>query len=207
MTIETARLVLRPWTDRDRQPFAEMCSDPVFTEHLMPFASRAASDAWIDRQMSHLAAHGFGFWAVAAKPGGGLVGAVGLRWVGYQAHFTPAVEIGWRVQRAFWGLGYAPEAAMASIMLGFDRWRLSEIVANTTQANEKSRRVMSKLGMCHDANDDFDHPLVPEGHPHRRQVLYRLPRNLYASQRQPPEISRLPAALPRPATAPIPRMD
>jgi RimJ/RimL family protein N-acetyltransferase len=177
MIIETARLLLRPWTDRDRRPFAEMCDDPVFMEHLMPFASREASEAWIDRQMAHLAAHGYCFWAVEAQESGGFVGAVGLLRVGYEAHFTPAVEIGWRVPRAFWGLGYAPEAAMASIRFGFDTLCLSEIVANTTPANDKSRRVMSKLGMSHDARDDFDHPLVPEGHPLRRQVLYRLPRN------------------------------
>ena len=184
MDIETARLLLRPWTDRDRQPFAEMSSDPVFIAHLTPFASREASDAWIDRQMTHLAAHGFCFWAVEAKESGSFVGSVGLRQVGYEAHFTPAVEIGWRVARAFWGLGYAPEAAMASIRFGFDSRHLLEIVANTTTGNDKSRRVMAKLGMSHDAGDDFDHPLVPEGDPRRRQVLYRLSRTRYESRRE-----------------------
>jgi RimJ/RimL family protein N-acetyltransferase len=176
MTIDTTRLVLRPWTDRDRRPFAEMCDDPAFIEYLMPFASREASNVWIDRQMAHLAAHGFCFWAVEAKENAGFVGTVGLLRIGYEAHFPPAVEIGWRVSRAFWGLGYAPEAAMASIRFGFDTLQLSEIVANTPLGNGKSRRVMSKLGMSHDASDDFGHPLVPKGHPLRRQVLYRLPR-------------------------------
>lgn len=110
------------------------------------------------------------------KENAGFVGAVGLLWVDYEAHFTPAVEIGWRVSRAFWGLGYAPEGARAAIRFGFDALQLSEIVANTPPGNGKSRRVMSKLGMSHDASDDFDHPLVPEGHPLRRQVLYRLTR-------------------------------
>jgi RimJ/RimL family protein N-acetyltransferase len=153
-----------------------MCDDPAFAEYLIPFASREASNAWIDRQMAHLAAYGFCFWAVEAKANAGFVGAVGLQWVGYEAHFTPAVEIGWRVSRAFWGLGYAPEAAMASIRFVFNSLQLSEIVANTPPGNRKSRRVMSKLGMSHEARDDFDHPLVPEHHPLRRQVLYRLPR-------------------------------
>ena len=179
MTIETSRLVLRPWADRDRQPFAEMCSDPILMKYLMPIASRAASDAWIDRQIAHLAEHGFCFWAVEAKASGGFVGAVGLLRVRYEAHFTPAVELGWRVPRAFWGLGYAPEAAMASIRFGFETLQLSELVANTNSGNDKSRRVMAKLGMSHDPRDDFDHPLIPEGHPLRRQVLYRLPRDRF----------------------------
>jgi len=153
-------------------------------QHLMPFASREAADAWIDRQISHLAAHGFCFWAVEAKPTGSFAGAVGLLRVGYQAHFTPAVEIGWRVPRAFWGRGYAPEAAIASIRFGFDRLHLSEIVANTAPGNHRSRRVMAKLGMSHDPGDDFDHPRVPEGHPLRRQVLYRLHRTVDASPSQ-----------------------
>ncbi len=174
MIIETARLILRPWMDRDRQAFAEMSIDPAVMAHLLPLASREASDAWIDRQMAHLATHGFCLWAVEAREAGTFVGAVGLLRVGYEAHFTPAVEVGWRVSRAFWGRGHAPEAAAASIRFGFDAVGLPEVVASTAPGNHRSRRVMSKLGMSHDARDDFDHPRIPEGHPLRRQVLYRL---------------------------------
>jgi hypothetical protein len=115
MTIETTRPVLRPWTDQDRRPFAEMCDDPAFIEYLMPFASREASNTWIDRQMAHLAAHGFCFLAVEAKENAGFVGAVGLLRVGYEAHFTPALEIGWRVSGP----------AGASAMRRKPRWRQS----------------------------------------------------------------------------------
>ena len=177
MNIETARLILRPWTDRDRRPFAEMSADPAVMEHLLPLAGREGSDRWIDRQMAHLAEHGFCFWALEAKEDGAFVGAVGLLRVGYEAHFTPAVEVGWRVSRTFWGRGYAPEAAAASIRFGFEAMGLPEIVANTVPQNASSRRVMEKLGMSHDAMDNFDYPRVAEGHPLRRQVLYRLPRD------------------------------
>lgn len=177
MTIETDRLILRPWTEDDRDAFADMCADPAVMEHLLPLNGRDASDAWIDRQMAHLAEHGFCFWALESKDDAAFAGAVGLFRIGYEAHFTPAVEVGWRVPRPSWGRGYAPEAAAASIRFAFETLGLAEVVANTVPGNTRSRRVMAKLGMSNDARDDFDQPRVPEGHPLRRQVLYRLPRD------------------------------
>ena len=178
-SLEAPRLILRPWLDRDRAPFARMSSDPQVMAHLLPFASPEAVDAWIDRQRAHLEAHGFCFWAVESKEDGAFMGAAGLLRVGYEAHFTPAVEVGWRLDRCFWGQGYAPEAAALAIRFGFEQVGLQEVVANTVPANRNSRRVMEKLGMSHTAVDDFDHPLVPIGNPLRRQVLYRLPRAFF----------------------------
>ena len=114
------------------------------------------------------------FWAVERRMDGAFISAVGLLPVSYEAHFTPAVEVGWRIARAFWGLGYAPESADAAICFGFETLGLSEVVANTVSGNEKSRRVMTKLGMTHDTQDNLDHPRVPADHPLRHQVLYRL---------------------------------
>ena len=176
MIIETDRLILRPWTERDRQPFADMSVDPSVMEHLMPLGSRAAADQWIDRQIIHLAENGFCLWAVENKSTGAFTGAVGLLRITYEAHFTPAVEVGWRIPQPLWGQGFASEAAAASIQFGFETLMLPEIVANTVPVNIRSRRVMEKLGMVHNPDDDFDHPRVPEGHPLRRQVLYRLHR-------------------------------
>ncbi len=176
MPIVSDRLILRDWCDADRQPFADMSADPSVMEFLLPLATRDACDAWIDRQRAHSAKYGFCFWAVTEKHGGAFLGAVGLLHVAYSAHFTPAVELGWRIARAFWGQGYAPEAAKAALQYGFDTLKLPEIVANAAVGNEKSRRVMAKLGMRHDPADDFDHPRVPDGSPLKRQVLYRLTR-------------------------------
>lgn len=172
--IHSERLILRPWLESDRQPFAEMSADPSVTEYLLPLNTREASDAWIDRQTAHFAAHGFCFFAVQTTDGGEFVGAVGLSRVGYDAHFTPAVEIGWRIARPFWGRGYASEAARAALRFSFDTLRLPEVVANAAVGNARSRRVMEKLGMSYDPRDDFDHPRVAEGHRLRRQVLYRM---------------------------------
>ena len=180
MNIETARLVLRPWIEEDRSPFAEMSADPAVMEHLLPLAGRGGADGWIDRQMVHLTEQGFCFWAVEIKESGAFAGAVGLLRIGYEAHFAPAVEVGWRISRLFWGQGYASEAAAASIRYGFEVLGLPEIVANTVAHNTRSRRVMEKLGMSHDPKDDFDHPRIPERHPLRRQVLYRVPRDRWS---------------------------
>lgn len=172
--LRTGRLVLRDWRDSDREPFAELSQDAEVMRFLTPMPTRAASDAWIDRQKRHLADNGFCFWAVELADSADFLGAVGLLRVGYAAHFTPAVEVGWRIARPFWGQGYAPEAAKAALRFGFEEQGLREIVANTVPENVKSQRVMVKLGMCRDPADDFDHPLVPEQHPLRRQMLYRL---------------------------------
>ena len=176
MSIGTDRLILRAWEERDREPFAALSRDPEVMQFLSPLATRPVSDAWIDRQIAHQAEHGFCFWAVEERDSGAFVGAIGLLRVGYEAHFTPAVEVGWRIARAFWGKGYAPEAARAAIDFGFATLGLPEIVANTAVDNDKSRRVMEKLGMRRDPADDFDHPRLVSGDPLRRQVLYRLAR-------------------------------
>ena len=182
LQLETDRLILRPWRTCDREPFAAMSFDPEVMAYLLPFASPEAVDSWIARQQAHLATHSFCLWAVESRETGEFMGAAGLLRIGYEAHFAPAVEVGWRLARQFWGKGYAPEAASAAINFGFDRLGLSEIVANTVPHNSKSRRVMEKLGMAYDPADDFDHPLVPADSPLRRQVLYRLPRERWTSR-------------------------
>ena len=186
--IETPRLVLRPWQDADRPAFFAMSADPGLQEFLRPLTTRDASDGWIDHQVAHQAGHGFCFWAVERRDDGLFVGSVGLYQVGYEAHFTPAVEVGWRIARAFWGLGYAPEAAAASLRHGFEVLHLPEVVANASVGNARSRRVMAKLGMTHDPADDFDHPRYPDGDPMRRQVLYRLAGDVWLARQADPVV-------------------
>ncbi len=99
---------------------------------------------------------------------------VGLSTVRSETHFTPAVEVAWRLFPEFQGRGYATEAARACVAFGFQRAGLKEIVAFCTPDNQASRHVMEKLGMTRDPADDFDHPAVAEDHPMRRVVLYRL---------------------------------
>jgi RimJ/RimL family protein N-acetyltransferase len=182
MQLLTSRLILRSWMDLDRLPFAEMSEDAEVMEYLRPLATRDASDAWIDFQINHESSHGFCLWAVESRASGIFIGAVGLLRIGFVARFTPAVEVGWRLARQFWGQGFAVEAAQASLQFGFEQIRLTEVVAHASIRNVRSRRVMAKLGMSHDSAEDFDHPRISESDPLRRQVLYRLTQDAWVSQ-------------------------
>jgi RimJ/RimL family protein N-acetyltransferase len=172
--LRTPRLVLRQWRDDDLAPFAELNADPEVMLHFPSVLTRAQSDAFALGARTHIATLGWGLWAVEALEGSPFIGFVGLSRPRFEAHFTPAAEIGWRLAREHWGKGYATEAARAATSFAFAELDLEEIVSFTTVANEPSRRVMERLGMTHDPADDFDHPLLPPGHPQRRHVLYRL---------------------------------
>ena len=174
IALRTSQLVLRPWRDEDIADFAEMSADPVVMEYLLPLSERGLSaDTWVARKRAHWDEHGFGQWVVELPGEASFIGVVGLETVSYDAHFTPAVEVAWRLVRAYWGRGYATEAAKAALDYGFGEVGLGEIVALTVPANQRSRRVMKRLGMTQSPQDDFDHPRLPEG-PLRRHVLYRL---------------------------------
>jgi RimJ/RimL family protein N-acetyltransferase len=172
--IETARLILRPWRDSDLPLFAEQNADPVVMRYLVGPLTRAQSDDYVAQAVRHLAETGYGKWAVEAPGVAPFVGAVGLSRVKFEASFTPAVEVAWRLHRNYWGRGYATEAARAAIEDGFTRIGLFEVVALTVLGNTASQRVMERLGMTRTI--EFDHPLVAEDSPLRRHILYRLAR-------------------------------
>jgi RimJ/RimL family protein N-acetyltransferase len=173
-SLQTARLLLRSWRGEDLTAFAEMSTDPAVMEYLVPLSSRGLSvEAWVARKRGHWDEYGFGQWVVELPGEASFIGVVGLETVSYEAHFTPAVEVAWRLVRPYWGRGYATEASRATLDYGFGTLALTEIVAVTVPANQRSRRVMERLGMTRAPEDDFDHPRIPEG-PLRRHVLYRL---------------------------------
>lgn len=174
--LRTERLLLRRWRDSDREPFAELNADPIAMEHFPSTLTRAESDALVDRFDGRIAERGWGLWAVEVIATGDFIGFVGLNPPPWDAHFTPAVEVGWRMRREHWGKGYATEAAREALRFGFEDLDLEEIVSFTTPGNRRSRAVMERLGMTHHPADDFEHPGVPEGHPMRLHVLYRLTR-------------------------------
>ena len=167
---------MRPWQDQDRAPFAELNADPEVMRHFPATLTREESDAAVDRYRAHMDKHGFGLWATVLRTTGAFVGSVGISIPRFEASFTPCTEVGWRVHRSHWNQGYATEAARAAIEFGFREIGLREILSFTPHGNVASRRVMEKLGMTRRADDDFDHPLVPAGHPLRPHVLYRLTR-------------------------------
>lgn len=180
--LRTPRLVLRGWRDGDLAPFAALNADPRVMEHFAAPLSPEESDAMARRIASHFARHGFGLWAVEVPGGVDFAGFVGLSIPQFDAHFTPCVEIGWRMDREYWGLGYATEAAREAARFAFEELQLDGIVSFTVPANRRSRRVMERIGMSRDPAEDFDHPGLPAGHPLRRHVLYRLSRDDWSTR-------------------------
>jgi RimJ/RimL family protein N-acetyltransferase len=170
----TERLILRPWQAADRPPFAQLNADPRVMEFFPELLTVEESNAMVDRIEDHWQKHGVGPYAVELAEDHAFAGFVGLIVPSFEAHFTPCVEIGWRLAPAFWGQGLATEGAHAVVRHAFDTAGLEALVSMTVPANLRSRRVMEKLGMTRDPSDDFDHPGIPEGHPLKRHVLYRL---------------------------------
>lgn len=171
--LQTERLLLRRWHSADRAPFAALNADPEVMRHFPEQLTRRQSDALADRIELAMERQGWGLWALEERATGRFIGFTGLARPGFQAPFMPAVEIGWRLERAAWGHGFASEAARAAARFAFDEIALAEIVSLAVVANERSRAVMRRLGMTHDPADDFEHPLVEPPHL-RRHVLYRL---------------------------------
>lgn len=178
IVIRTPRLVLRRWRDEDRAAFAALNADRRVMEHFPSVLSREESDAAAERIAAHFQRHGYGSWAAEIPGVAPFIGFIGLAVPRFEAAFTPCVEIGWRLAAPFWNQGYATEGACAALEYGFRQLGLQEIVSFTVPANVRSRRVMEKIGMTRDPSEDFDHPLLAEGHPLRRHVLYRIRRRV-----------------------------
>jgi RimJ/RimL family protein N-acetyltransferase len=179
--LRTERLILRDWRDDDVDPFTAMSRDPEVMEFFPKLLERDEVAVITRRVRAAIALDGFGFWAV--ERAGELIGYCGISRVTFAAHFTPAVEIGWRFARHAWGHGYATEAARASLEHG---WAigLQSIVAFLVPDNRRSAAVAERIGMRRDPEGDFDHPSITPGarsvggHPNQRHALYRLDRPL-----------------------------
>ena len=182
-TLTGPRVHLRPWREADRAPFAALNADPRVMEFFPGRLSRREGDAMVDGIERHFREHGFGLWAIEVPSVAPFIGFAGLSHKTFAAPFTPCVEVGWRLAFAHWGHGYATEAAQLALAHGFGPLGLPEIVSYTTAANRRSLAVMERLGMRRNPADDFDHPSLPENHPQRRHVLYRLDSASYFSRR------------------------
>jgi RimJ/RimL family protein N-acetyltransferase len=176
-TLESDRLLLRPWRDEDVRHWVAMSVDPRVMEFFpstydVDFATKMAQTL-----RERLEADGYGWWVLEAKNVSPFVGVIALQSVPFEAAFTPAFEVGWRLKAEYWGRGYATEGATLAARFAFDVLHLDEIVAMTALQNLRSKRVMERLGMTHDPRDDFDHPRLEDGHRLRRHVLWRLSRH------------------------------
>ena len=175
-TLRTERLILRPWWPEDLEPFAALNADPRVAATLGGPEGRAFSDALAERIGLEFAERGYGRWAVEIPGVAPFIGFIGLAVPSFEAHFTPAIEIGWRLAFDHWGKGYATEGARAALDFGFGPGGLDEIVSFTAASNTRSRAVMERLGMHSDPKDDFEHVRLGKGHPLYHHVLYRLTR-------------------------------
>ena len=172
----TPRLLLRPWRDEDRAPFAAMNADPAVMHFFAAPMSPAESDEAIARYSAALARDGFSFLAAIDPATQTFLGTIGMQVMRDVVPNLPqpAVEIGWRLTTAAQGRGLATEGALTLIHHAFNTLNLPQVVAVTVPTNLASRRVMQKLGMTHRPELTFDHPRVPAAHPYRRHVLYSL---------------------------------
>lgn len=182
MTIETERLILRPFAADDLDAFAAINADPEVMRFFPAPRTRAETAGMIDVLERRRREEGIAFSAAVERASGRLVGMIGLQRVGPDFPFAPTVEVGWRLARDVWGRGYATEGARAALAEGFGRLGLYEIVAFTRPDNLPSRAVMERLAMRRDPADDFDHPKLPADHPMRRHVLYRLTADAFADR-------------------------
>jgi len=184
VTLHGPRVTLRPWRlPEDLDPLFAINGDPEAMRFFLNVHDRAESDAWGRRIAGAFGERGYGFWVVEL-PGEGMVGVVGLQPVFFDAAFTPAVEIGWRIATRVQRRGLAEEAARIALAHGFGPAGLDRIVAFTPPANEPSWRLMEKLGMRRALT--FEHPRVPGGHPYREHLLYELTRPDWIASRLGP---------------------
>jgi len=174
---ESERLLLRSWRDEDVHDWVTMGADPRVMRFFPAVYDAEYASAMAQRLRDRLEADGYGWWVLEAKKVTSFAGVIALQKVPFEAHFTPAFEVGWRLKPEYWGRGYATEGASLATRFAFEVLNLEEVVAMTAVQNIPSQRVMERLGMTHDPRDDFDNPRLEEAHHLRRHVLWRLSRS------------------------------
>lgn len=174
MQIQTERLILREWKDSDIPIFIAMNRDLEVMKFFPNLLSEDESQALVANFRNHFSENGFGFFAVELKKTQEFIGFVGIAKVNFEAHFTPAVEIGWRLSSQNFGKGYATEAAQEVLKFAFEELSMKEIVAFTIPENLPSQNVMKKIGMVRDLSGDFTHPKLPKNHKLSLHYLYKI---------------------------------
>ncbi|WP_415889229.1 GNAT family N-acetyltransferase [Neptuniibacter sp. SY11_33] len=178
--LSTERLILRSWRESDSQPFFEQInSDSDVMEYFPSTLSREESDVLAIELQRRIDVNGWGLWAVEEKASGQFIGFVGLNSPLIELPCSPCVEVGWRLSTAFWGKGYATEAAQKVLEFAFVELGLDEVVSFTAVPNLRSQAVMTRLGL-RDTGNNFNHPAVPSESPLYEHVLFRITRDEWA---------------------------
>lgn len=176
--IETARLSLRPCREEDKPAFAAILNTPAMMAELGGVRSPEAIDALVDKRIADQARHGFSYWAAELRETGALIGTCGIRIAGNYPG-TPVEgmhEMGWRIAEAYWGRGYATEAAQATLDWAWAHLPVETIAAWTTAGNRKSWAVMERLGMVRAPELDFIRPGHAADDPLGAMVVYTIAR-------------------------------
>jgi len=181
IVLTTKRLILRTWQNSDLEPMTAINQDSNVMEYFPGLQNTDQTLQFINRIKQHQDDHGFSLYAIEIKNTGEFIGFAGLLIPSFEAHFTPAVEIGWRLASSHWNKGFATEAAKAVLNFAFTKLNLEKVVSFTVENNLRSRRVMEKIGMHYDPEDDFAHPKLDKTSPLCRHVLYRLTKDEYLS--------------------------
>ena len=172
--IETDRLLIRQWRDEDLDPFFYLNSNPEVMRYFPKLLSRKESDSFAHKVSAQIDKNGYSFWAIEWKGRSEFVGTMGINDVNFKAHFTPAIEIGWRLDNKFWRKGLGFEGAKAILDYAFNSLMIKEVVSFTSSINKSSIGLMEKIGMKRDTRGDFDHPNVEASNPLRSHILYRI---------------------------------
>lgn len=170
--IETPRLILRTWKDSDLKIFQEMNSNPIVMEFFLNKLSFDETSLFFERIQKEFTEKNYGLYAVELKATNEFIGFTGFHYTNMDTDFCPCVEIGWRYTNRAWGNGYATEAAKACLEYAKENMNLKEVYSFTSVPNKRSENVMRKIGML--KIKSFAHPLVPDEHPLKEHVLYKL---------------------------------
>ena len=184
----TSRLKLTVFSQSHLSELVRLNADPEVMRYFPATLNPEESAALLQRIIEHQRINRYSLFALHLKESDSFVGWCGLMKVPFSAHFTPAVEIGWRLNKIFWGKGLAPEAARSVLRFGFLESGLSEIVSFTAELNQPSLRVMQKIRMQCNPEDTFDHPKLTKNHPLRRHMLYRSQKTDWLEHHETPEI-------------------
>lgn len=168
---ETERLILRSWTPEDLPLFAAMNRDERVMRYFPAPLTDAETEAFYNRIQDEFACNGWGLFAVELKSTGTFIGYVGLHQIGFEAFFTPGIEIGWRLTADVHNTGYATEAAKSVLTLA-KSFGINKLYSLTATINKSSERVMQKIGM--EKVGEFDHPRLTADSPLHHHVLYKI---------------------------------
>ena len=172
---QSDRLGFRTWEETDLVSMAALNADPEVMEFFPSTQSLEDTKVFFQRVHTHFEKYGYCWFAVDILATQEFIGFIGIAWNTMEATFTPCAEIGWRLKKSAWGKGYATEGAKRCLRYGFEELQLSEIYSFTATLNERSERVMQKIGMTKVGL--FEHPKIEKGHLLRPHVLYKIIEN------------------------------